>query len=670
MADMNDIPDLPFDFERLLPEALAQALSDENPDTFLAWLRRHLPRFAEESVRREVPPQLFDAMAAQLRLMIWNALPLPGNNFTPRPLPLPGRNDPCPCGSGLKFKQCCSSLPRFPALDPQLLWPLVLEALNPEQRRQAFARQVVPVEAVAEAAQDLLEEDRAEEAVALLRPLFAANLKRPRKQMDIALQVLCDALDDLDRRNEKLALLERIIAEAPSSPLRAGAWQRLAAMRIDQEDYPGARQALDQARRDDPEDPALGLLEIQLLGTEARWEEARDRARFWAKRLSRPIYDPEAVERLLDFFREVIEDPQGSFERLHAVDGEDLDAASRRLIAWVRAAVQRPLSDYRAVEEAETEVEEGKDALAARLRGMGLGGEDLDRAMKMFEEQMAEMAEEEEDESAPEPEEDASLILEAPGRLRPLEKEWHEVFSLAKPFGTQDQPMGDWEAWEPQAAERWCAFLERHPEGADSLDIIDDLATAVFIHPDGPSAPLLFEVVLPLLQRAGGIVEKTLDGLDSPRLFWNRVDNRPALRSLVRLWTINHMNLEDDHGLRYVAMNDYLRRGQNEAALQLAEKFPNERLPETRYGLVLALYRLGRVQSAQSAAEQAVVDLPHVARHLVRARVRKPKLSPFGFTPGGEDQAWLYREEMREVWLETPGALDWLKKIMQLKGVK
>ena len=24
-------------------------------------------------------------------------------------MPRPGRNDPCPCGSGKKFKQCCSS---------------------------------------------------------------------------------------------------------------------------------------------------------------------------------------------------------------------------------------------------------------------------------------------------------------------------------------------------------------------------------------------------------------------------------------------------------------------------------------------------------------------------------------------------------------------------------
>jgi hypothetical protein len=33
-----------------------------------------------------------------------------------------------------------------------------------------------------------------------------------------------------------------------------------------------------------------------------------------------------------------------------------------------------------------------------------------------------------------------------------------------------------------------------------------------------------------------------------------------------------------------------------------------------------------------------------------------------GVQYGGDDQAWLYREAMRDLWLETPGAIDWLKR--------
>lgn len=54
----------------------------------------------------------------------------------------------------------------------------------------------------------------------------------------------------------------------------------------------------------------------------------------------------------------------------------------------------------------------------------------------------------------------------------------------------------------------------------------------------------------------------------------------------------------------------------------------------------------------------------------MRARVKRPKFSEHGILIGGEDQAWLYREEMRDLWQDTPGALDWLKKIMKLKGVR
>ena len=36
-------------------------------------------------------------------------------------------------------------------------------------------------------------------------------------------------------------------------------------------------------------------------------------------------------------------------------------------------------------------------------------------------------------------------------------------------------------------------------------------------------------------------------------------------------------------------------------------------------------------------------------------------MHPDGVKYGGDDQAWYYREEMRDVWLQTPGVLEWLK---------
>jgi uncharacterized protein YecA (UPF0149 family) len=34
--------------------------------------------------------------------------PAPQPQGRPAGMPKPGRNDPCPCGSGVKYKKCCA----------------------------------------------------------------------------------------------------------------------------------------------------------------------------------------------------------------------------------------------------------------------------------------------------------------------------------------------------------------------------------------------------------------------------------------------------------------------------------------------------------------------------------------------------------------------------------
>ena len=53
-------------------------------------------------------------------------------------------------------------------------------------------------------------------------------------------------------------------------------------------------------------------------------------------------------------------------------------------------------------------------------------------------------------------------------------------------------------------------------------------------------------------------------------------------------------------------------------------------------------------------------DLPLVPEYLLRELVEAPELNEFGVKLGGEDQAWLYREDMREVWMATDGMRPWL----------
>jgi len=121
------------------------------------------------------------------------------------------------------------------------------------------------------------------------------------------------------------------------------------------------------------------------------------------------------------------------------------------------------------------------------------------------------------------------------------------------------------------------------------------------------------------------------------------------------------LNPDDNHGLRNMIINDRLRRHDDLGAVRLAEEYPADLNPDIAYGHALALFRLARVDEADAAIQDAVSDLPKIPRYLLAKRVRKPKLDSVGVRMGGDDQAWLYRQEMREVWEATPGAFDWLK---------
>ena len=50
-----------------------------------------------------------DRHAAFLREFGARALDRKVRVLEPRVAPKPGRNDPCPCGSGKKFKKCCGA---------------------------------------------------------------------------------------------------------------------------------------------------------------------------------------------------------------------------------------------------------------------------------------------------------------------------------------------------------------------------------------------------------------------------------------------------------------------------------------------------------------------------------------------------------------------------------
>jgi tetratricopeptide (TPR) repeat protein len=668
-------------FEDLVGRAVAGVLASQSLDDFIDWFRAELFRasaFAEQPLDAEGA----HALGTVLGRSIWGATPAPHNDFRPRPLPDPGRNEPCLCGSGRKYKRCCGGGPRPPVVRPEDLWPIVLELLPPAGRKAALDSGRVPLAGLLQLAGQALDEGHSKFAIGLLEPLFTGQFAGVDELHDYALNLLCNAYDDMRHEGKKLALLERVRSGAPRSPLRSGACQRLAAMAIDRGDSTRAWAEFRQAHRDDPGSPSVGLLEVQLLMAEGRADEARESARVWHRRLQR-IGDPE-LDNALALLSKIIDDPHAAMADL-MIDVNE--GAGRRLHQAVHELPGRPLPQYRSVPEAEIEPDAPTpESFAARLRGMGLPQGQIDALTSDL---LAQLESIEPDEYAGEegfgddvPGRDDGYRVVPPPTLATLEADWHAIYPLGKPFSVHLAPFPDEDPWEPDIEDQWMAFLQRHPEAFDSIDILDDLAGAIELHPAGDMLGVGVSLRQPLVERAERILRKALETADAPeelRLPWLDPANRPALRCLFRASVLAaecgdrarereiselllRLNPDDNHGVRAQLMNLLLRMGDDEAALGLAARFGDDLFPELRYGKVLALVRLGRDREAAEAVLSAVNALPEVRRYLMRERAAQPPIDPMGVAFGGKDQAWLYRDAMRDLWLRHPAALALVRK--------
>jgi preprotein translocase subunit SecA len=66
-----------------------------------------VPGSSPAQPKEEEKPKPHDAGREGPKLILPSAMPQPQRKAVPSNI---GRNDPCPCGSGKKFKQCCGRL--------------------------------------------------------------------------------------------------------------------------------------------------------------------------------------------------------------------------------------------------------------------------------------------------------------------------------------------------------------------------------------------------------------------------------------------------------------------------------------------------------------------------------------------------------------------------------
>ncbi|MDQ6960292.1 MAG: SEC-C metal-binding domain-containing protein, partial [Mariprofundaceae bacterium] len=180
---MLDKPEMGDEFmdamEDLLEYAAEQALKRGNDGEqfiadFVQDARDGIFSFFEPLMDQDAEPHMIAQAAWPLALSIWNVMPLPCNNYRPLPIPMPKRNEPCRCGSSLKFKKCCArmgDLAYFP-IDQNVMTKYLLEALPDVQLKEVW--ECLPHPLLGHIAGEWVREDRdeAERALMMLNPIF------------------------------------------------------------------------------------------------------------------------------------------------------------------------------------------------------------------------------------------------------------------------------------------------------------------------------------------------------------------------------------------------------------------------------------------------------------------------------------------------------------------
>ncbi|KXS39413.1 SEC-C domain-containing protein [Modicisalibacter tunisiensis] len=583
--------------------ALSAIRADEHYPSLMAWAREEGVRYLGGNI----------AQAQALAPELWNQTPLVRLDFACEPLARPGRNEPCWCDSGRKTKHCCGAVTLPGAVPPHLMWMLSLRDWKGDTLKAALESGRAPAQALLEAGLIAAEGGQRGRAQQILETLFqAADWDQLPEQAEPAFELLIELYQERGFNRKRAALLDAILERGPLF-LRGVALERLCLMHLDSDDLASAREAFVRAQQTLPDSPTLAYIEAMLLLHEGHPQEARERARFWFRRLAR----------------------QG-----------DMDAEQLQFLA--------DLADNPGATLAEQMVN-SEEALAEPLMGLQALLEALPTAPRLH----FEVGE-------------AGIEYQSTAREDTFFAAWREVFGVdvdeEAALGFQADP------W-PQAAD-WLNALCAHPEWLDSPAVVQTLSMALasrfgslpwmaesFFAPlavrferwleqiESHGAPFVWDVAdNAVLLRAGLALVVGMERGDRQR------SRRLAERLLV-------LDENDSLGLRELVLDQLLREGRDSEALALSDQPTGEEeapLLGVLMGRVLALYRLERFDAAEEALEAVDALNAHVVAMLCADNPRPVPLAVEVPEPGTKAEAWQYRALMRDQWVATRGALKWL----------
>jgi tetratricopeptide (TPR) repeat protein len=627
---------------QLILAAVTEIFREQDFEQFSQWALKNIPLFL--GANENLSDVDWQRLGLVLAITIWNATPLPNHGYRPQPITLPQLNEPCICGSGLLFKNCCAVADHFPEMPVDLIWEIILDELHDHALQDALEQEAVPKHLFVHVANRWLDADQPMRVLHLLEPMFEEQIIMDLdERFEPVLDALCDTYDRLGYWRKKQRFLKQVARKSPRC-LQAVAWQRLTMIFIDDDNLHQARIAFEHALKKAPEHPANALVEITLLTVDQQINHARSRALFWKKRLQR-LNHPSSLQ-IIDFLDHAHHNPCGALVDLYE---EDLESHLMLLRRCIHLQQQRAVPTYL--------VEVYEAASTSTMEQLVLPTSPDWPAPKLFNHH-------------------GIAALCPPISVQRLERRWRQsVPSLHHLTASLDDIVTD--LWDDPT---WLKLLRDYPEAFDSLSILDDLVTLITYHPDEYPTWILEVLIEPIISRASTIVDVTMSHYGAfLQLPWFYEANQPALRLLSRLadyYLDNHHDTQqtmqllelilsldpyDQQHIRAKLMNYYLMHRENEQALALTKRFPKDVLAELVYGKALALYRLKDYEQAAYAVQEAVTRLPRIVDYLIKKRVKKPaQFATAEHFVGSEAQGWFYRQATYPLWKKEPELLLWL----------
>ncbi len=210
--------------------ALSAIRQQEHYPDFMTWVRAK----GADSFEGDV------SMAQALAPVLWSQTPLERLDFSCEPLATPGRNEPCWCDSGRKFKQCCYQI-EFPTEIPdQMMWMLSLREWKGATLKAALDSQQAPAQALLEAGLIAAESGQTGRAMQILESLFdGSDWSRLPEQAEPAFEILLDIYQERGFSRKRADLLDDVMERGPLF-LRGVALERLCLMHLDNDDLDSA----------------------------------------------------------------------------------------------------------------------------------------------------------------------------------------------------------------------------------------------------------------------------------------------------------------------------------------------------------------------------------------------------------------------------------------------